>query len=379
MDWQEKEQEDEQDQEFVAFLRQFRPVTPPTFTAVRLGRLVTPRTLAIAAAVVLACAIPARFLLNQRAADGQTRAGTSDIRLVPTSGAEQTTAGAGPTRVRQENSALGRALNLIPSVETTLSAFAPPSTPQERVDVVLPAAPRRKVVARVKPAYPPEAQRLGLEAYVVLKLTVNPAGDVTETERITGVVNLRADEDHAPERAEFYAANPYAFAIAAEAAAREWKFETANSEMTCFASFIFRLTPGPDLTQNTSSRSGAATLSPVPGSSRPGLPVPSGPALAPSGPTRVDGQTIKSPRRLVNVNPVYPSEAQAADVGGVVILEITISEDGSVTNAQVVRSIPMLDQAAIDAVLQWVYEPTLLNGVPIAIKSIVTISFNLRR
>ena len=80
----------------------------------------------------------------------------------------------------------------------------------------------------------------------------------------------------------------------------------------------------------------------------------------------------------MNVNPVYPSEAQAADVGGVVILEITISEDGSVTNAQVVRSIPMLDQAAIDAVLQWVYEPTLLNGVPIAIKSIVTINFTLR-
>jgi protein TonB len=192
-------------------------------------------------------------------------------------------------------------------------------------------------------------------------------------------VNLRPDEEHASERAEFYAANPHAFAIAAEAAAREWKFETANSAMTCFVSFMFRLTPGPDLTQSTPPRPGSATLSPVPGSSRPGLPVPSGPALPPSAPTRVDGQTIKPPRRLVNVNPVYPAEAQAADIGGVVILEITIGEDGSVTNARVVRSIPMLDQAAIDAVLQWVYEPTLLNGVPVAVKSIVTINFTLRR
>jgi protein TonB len=242
---------------------------------------------------------------------------------------------------------------------------------------------RRKVVTRVKPAYPPEAQRLGLEAYVVLKLTVNPAGDVTKTERINGVVNLRPDEENASARAEFYATNTYAFTIAAESAAREWKFEPANSGMTCFVSFVFRLTPGPDLTQRAPSRPGSPTLSAVPGSSRPGLPVPSGPArLVPrrqtSGPVRVDGQTVKSPMRLVNVNPVYPEEARAARIEGVVILEITIGENGSVTNARVLRSIPMLDQAAIDAVLQWVYEPTLLNGVPIEVAMTVTINFMLR-
>jgi protein TonB len=61
-----------------------------------------------------------------------------------------------------------------------------------------------------------------------------------------------------------------------------------------------------------------------------------------------------------------------------VILEITIGKDGSVASARVLRSIPELDQAAIDAVLQWVYEPTLLNGEPIDVKSIVTINFTLR-
>jgi protein TonB len=233
-------------------------------------------------------------------------------------------------------------------------------------------------VTRVKPAYPVEAEQLGLEAYVVLKLKVNRAGDVTGTDRISGVVNLRPDEENASARAEFYAANPYAFTVAAEAAARQWKFEGANSGMTCFVAFTFHLTPGPDLTKSAPVRPGSATLSAVPGSPRPGLLVPRAPTPVQGGPIRVDGKTIKLPIRLVNVNPVYPEDARAAGVAGVVILEITIGEDGSVTDAQVVRSIPMLDQAAIDAVLQWVYEPTLLNGAPVPVLLTVTINFTLQ-
>jgi protein TonB len=369
VDWQEKAEEDEQDKEFVALLRQFRPIAPPTFTTVRLRRLSTPTTLAIAAAIVLAFAIPVRLARNERASTVLNQG----------AGAPQTITGEAPTRVSQDNSSLGRTLHLIPSVETTLSAFAPPSTSEDRVDVALPAAPRRRVVTRAKPAYPPEAQRLGLEADVVLKLTVDRAGNVTETERIRGVVNLRPDEDNASARVEFYAANPYAFTLAAEAAAKQWRFETANSSMTCFAAFTFHLTTEPDLTRSTPSRPGSPTLSAVPGSARPGLLVPSAPPpVVPSGPIRVDGHIIKPPTRLVNINPVYPDDARAAHVEGVVILEITIGEDGSVVDARVLRSIPMLDQAAIDAVLQWVYDPPLLNGAPVEVQMIATINFALQ-
>ena len=367
--------QDEQDVEFETFLRQFRLRRPPAFRAVRLRRLVTPRNLGVAAAVLLACAIPVRFLWSDDTSKDQTNAASRDNVSLPSSG--QTVATEGLTRVRQEQPALGRALNLIPSIETTLSASAPPSTPQDRVDVRLPVVPRRKVEKRVRPAYPPEVQRLGLEAYVVLKLTVSPAGEVTQTDRISGVVNLRPDEENASARAEFYAANPYVFTTAAEGAAKQWRFESSDSSMTCFVSFTFHLTPGPDLAQNK-SRPASATLSPVPGSSRPGLTVPSGRALGPIGPIRVDGQKVKPPVRLVNVNPVYPEDARAAGVGGVVVLQITVGEDGSVIDARVLRSVPMLDQAAIDAVLQWVYEPTLLNGVPIAVERTVTINFTLR-
>jgi len=61
---------------------------------------------------------------------------------------------------------------------------------------------------------------------------------------------------------------------------------------------------------------------------------------------------------------VYPSIAQSARVQGVVIVEATIGPDGKVSDARVLRSIPLLDQAALDAVRQWVFTPTLLNGVP---------------
>jgi protein TonB len=95
-----------------------------------------------------------------------------------------------------------------------------------------------------------------------------------------------------------------------------------------------------------------------------------------ASPVRVGG-AIKQPKRLVNVAPVYPAIAQSARVQGVVIVEATIGSDGRVQEAKVLRSIPLLDAAALDAVKQWVYEPTLLNGVPVPVIMTVTINFTL--
>jgi protein TonB len=91
---------------------------------------------------------------------------------------------------------------------------------------------------------------------------------------------------------------------------------------------------------------------------------------------RVGGQ-IKEPKKLKNVAPVYPDIAKQARVQGVVILECTISPQGKVTDVKVLRGIPLLDQAAIDAVKQWVYTPTLLNGVPVPVIMTVTVNFKL--
>ena len=100
-------------------------------------------------------------------------------------------------------------------------------------------------------------------------------------------------------------------------------------------------------------------------------------AVAQIGPLRVGG-AIKSPRRIVSVNAIYPEEAKAAGIEGVVVMRITIGEDGSVANVVVLQSVPELDEAAIESVFQWQYEPTLLNGVPVEVELTVTVSFQLR-
>jgi protein TonB len=90
------------------------------------------------------------------------------------------------------------------------------------------------------------------------------------------------------------------------------------------------------------------------------------------------GGDIKPPQRLVYVPPVYPPIAQTAKVEGLVILEATIDEQGIVRDVRVMRSIPLLDKAAIDAVTKWRYTPTRLNGVAVPIILTVTVSFSLR-
>ena len=96
----------------------------------------------------------------------------------------------------------------------------------------------------------------------------------------------------------------------------------------------------------------------------------------PAGAVRVGGN-IRAPVRSRAVDPVYPSVAQAAGIQGVVILELHIDTDGAVSNARILRSIPPLDQAALDAVRQWRYEPTLLNGVPVPVILTATVNFTL--
>jgi protein TonB len=64
-------------------------------------------------------------------------------------------------------------------------------------------------------------------------------------------------------------------------------------------------------------------------------------------------------------------------VQGVVILECTISPQGKVTDVKVLRGIPLLNESAVQAVQQWVYTPTLLNGVPVPVIMTVTVNFKL--
>ena len=98
---------------------------------------------------------------------------------------------------------------------------------------------------------------------------------------------------------------------------------------------------------------------------------------SPPIPIRV-GSGIAPPTRIKNINPVYPPEAQRARVQGVVIIEATIGADGRVTNARVIRSIPLLDAAALDAVRQWEYTPTIVDGRAVPVIITVTVNFTVQ-
>jgi protein TonB len=93
-----------------------------------------------------------------------------------------------------------------------------------------------------------------------------------------------------------------------------------------------------------------------------------------SSPIRVGGD-VKAPMRVRYVAPVYPEMAKNARVGGIVIAEAVVGTDGRVSNVQVLKSIPLLDQAAIDAISQWAYTPTTLNGTPVPVIMTVTVNF----
>jgi TonB family protein len=71
------------------------------------------------------------------------------------------------------------------------------------------------------------------------------------------------------------------------------------------------------------------------------------------------------------------SAVSHSPVQGVVMLESVIGLDGRVADVRVLRSIPLLDSAAIDAVKQWEFESTLLDGVPVPVVMTVTVQFTL--
>jgi len=106
-------------------------------------------------------------------------------------------------------------------------------------------------------------------------------------------------------------------------------------------------------------------------------PPPPPPPPPPPAPVRVGG-AIKPPTKTKDVRPVYPAIAQSARVQGVVIIEATIGPNGTVEDAKVLRSIPLLDQAALDAVKQWTFTPTQLNGQPVPVIMTVTVNFTLQ-
>lgn len=104
--------------------------------------------------------------------------------------------------------------------------------------------------------------------------------------------------------------------------------------------------------------------------------LPQPPVAGEVGRVQVDGN-VQSARLVNKVQPVYPALARQARVEGVVRLHAIIGKDGSIEQLEVISGLPLLQQAALDAVRQWVYQPTLLEGKPVEVDTTIDVGFQL--
>ena len=137
------------------------------------------------------------------------------------------------------------------------------------------------------------------------------------------------------------------------------------------------LTSGSDFSQNISLEIGTIMeeVQVVPAGTRQSLPV--GSAGKPSR-LRLGGD-LEASHRITKVQPVYPDSAKSAGISGTVILHAVISTDGKPLSLRVMNSQidPDLARSAVEAVSQWRYTPTLLNGEPIEVDTTITVNYSL--
>jgi protein TonB len=89
------------------------------------------------------------------------------------------------------------------------------------------------------------------------------------------------------------------------------------------------------------------------------------------------GGNVQQNKLINQPHPIYPPLAKQAGIQGVVKLQATIAKDGTVANLEVISGHPLLVQAALDAVKQWVYQTTLLNGNPVEVVTQIDVNFTL--
>ena len=99
-------------------------------------------------------------------------------------------------------------------------------------------------------------------------------------------------------------------------------------------------------------------------------------ALGQSGPIRIGGN-VQQANLISRVTPVYPADAKRDRIQGTVSLQVTIDKEGHVQSVSVLQGPQELVQSAVDAVSQWTYKPTLLNGQPVEVITTVDVNYTL--
>ncbi|MCJ7579853.1 MAG: M56 family metallopeptidase [Candidatus Aminicenantes bacterium] len=195
-----------------------------------------------------------------------------------------------------------------------------------------------KLIKSVKPDYPEEAKKEGIEGAVILEATTDQDGVVQKVEILRSIPAL--DQ-------------------AAIDALKQWEFEPMliNGEPK---GVIFTVTCRFSLEDEEKVVDEQGGIQ-----------------------NEIEQEILilegdKIPKLLKKVDPVYPESARKEGINGEVIIQVTIDESGLVEKAQIIKSIPELDGATIEAVQQWTYEPYLVDNKPIKVSFNVPINFRLR-
>jgi TonB family protein len=232
-----------------------------------------------------------------------------------------------------------------------------PGPLEQQARPVTPENPIPRRMRTVRPPYPSEASVVGARASVTLRVTVDHLGTVAEV-RTVGAPVLGVMSPPSPADDRTFTAGLLALVRSAKDAVGQWLYEPPADAPISF-NVVIGFTPQGDgeVIAQTALRS-----APLEG----GVVLPIG------------SSGTRPPAKVKHVNPVYPAAAREAKIAGVVILEARIEADGRILEARVLRSIPELDDAALEAVKQWEFTPTVINGVPTPVTMTMTIQFSLQ-
>jgi len=200
-----------------------------------------------------------------------------------------------------------------------------------------------KLVRRINPVYPPSAKADRIQGVVALEANIGKDGIPTSL-RVVGNTTTNAD-----------------LAKAAVDAVKQWQYSPTliNGEPVEVVTTV---------SINFALPQGGGDITPPP------------PPPPPPPPDRIrQGGNVQQAMLISKVQPVYPTEAKEARIQGVVILETLIGKDGRVMSVRVVSGHPLLQQSAVDAVSQWLYKPTLLNGQPVEVITTTTVNFSFQQ
>lgn len=253
-----------------------------------------------------------------------------------------------------------------------LIVAAPQQPLRAGTDVASPV--RKKSVA---PLYPGEARRAWIQGIVGLDIVIGPEGTVEDIVLIRSIPALDQAAIEAVRQWEFEPVVVDARAVRVVMTvgvsftipnADEWLVHPEGEPRLKLEDFFLRL--GVDGSRTYSGTLRNVSESPI---SRPEAIVSYRRNASSSDSGTLSG--VEPPRKLKNVAPRYPDIARGR-VQGRVVLEADVDERGIVASTRVLRSIPPLDPAAIEAVHQWEYEPARRSGVAVPFLSVVTINFS---